>query len=39
MERGELSNRSREEIVMLKPNLYGVGIDLRALGRKWFGRD
>jgi hypothetical protein len=24
-----------EHIIELKPNIYGIGIDLRALGRKW----
>jgi hypothetical protein len=30
-----------DEVLTLKPNLYGVGIDLKALGRKmrgWFKR-
>jgi len=26
-----------EEILELRPNLYGIGIDLRALWRRWKG--
>jgi hypothetical protein len=33
------ATRKAEKIVMLKPTVYGVGVDLRALWRKiWSGR-
>lgn len=28
-----------EEILVLRPNIWGVGLDLRALWRKWTGTD
>ena len=28
----------QDEIILLKPNLWGVGVDLKALWRKHFGR-
>ena len=29
---------SNEDVLELRPNLYGVGLNLRALWRRWKGR-
>lgn len=30
-----IDNIVREDIIDLKPNIFGVGLNLNALGRKW----
>lgn len=33
------SEDTRDDILELKPNLYGIGIDLRAMWRRWKGTE
>ncbi len=33
------AEKKMEEIIMVKPNIHGIGIDLRALWRRWKDRN
>ena len=34
-ERADVVSTPKEDVIELKPNFYGIGLNLNALGRRW----